>query len=183
MADQDSDDLIAESLRNYQPIPDHLLIDWRNRLLSGETGDAAHGIAKYMIEDFCTAVMLGRQPPMITMEWIADVLGDILEDGKPEARKPFSLMPNRPGGKNQFGKHLDIAHWVSVTVSRGYEEPESIKKAAAIFFCDEKTIRRAWNEFSKGEGCHFRDDDVTADSFKQKNRPLPSPKKSGTTKK
>ena len=61
------DDLIADMLRNYEPIPDHLLRNWTMRLRDGETGNAAHGIAKYMIEDFCLAVSLGKQPPQITM--------------------------------------------------------------------------------------------------------------------
>jgi hypothetical protein len=167
----------------YEPIPNHLLIDWTNRLKSGEEGNAAHGIAKYMLEAFCIAVALQKQPPPILLEWIADVIERILEKGKPEARRAFSLLPNRPGGKGQTWKHIRIAQWIYITIKRGYLEPQAIKDAAALFHQDEKTIRRAWKQCSKGDGWNFADDDATSETFKQMNRPLPQSVGRGTTKK
>lgn len=177
------DDLIADMLRNYEPIPDHLLRDWTMRLRDGETGNKAHGIAKSMIEDFCLAVSLGKQPPQITIEWIAHVLGEILDNGKPAAREAFSLLPRRVGGHSQIEKHIQIMKWVYIAIARGYEESQAINEAAAIYGHDERTIKDAWRSNNKGEGWNIHDDDVTAEIFKQENRPLPKPRSGRKTKK
>jgi len=176
----DPDEL--EFLGDYEPTPEPLLRDWTTRLLSGETGPQADRFARRIIQDFCHCVWMGHTPERSTMEWLAEVLSDILENGRPDARRALSLEPKRPGGKDQTWKHIRIAQWVFITIERGYEEPDAIKKAAAVFFQDEKTIRRAWKKCNKGKGWNFSDDDVTAESFKQIQRPLPE-KTQWTTKK
>ena len=178
------DESIGDIYRDYEPIPEHLLRLWTVRLKEGETGNEAHGLAQHILHDFCLAVWTGNNPPKATLGWLADILAEILDDGRPDARKAFSLLPKQKRGKSKAIKHIEMAQWVYVASEfRGYTKLEAIKLAAAIFFCDEKTIRRAWNQCNQGKGWNFNDNEVTAEIFRQSNRPLPEPKTRGTTKK
>jgi hypothetical protein len=174
------DEDINELLNEYEPLQEHLARTWAQRLIAGETGNSAHGIAESLMEDFYDAVALGEQPPQPTLEWIASVVKSVLENGKQDARKAFSLQP-RKQGTSKYGDHLDIAFWIAITIRRGYREPQAINDAAAIFGAegmDESSVRRVWRKFSKGEGWNFREDDRVSEYFELKGHPLPKPRKS-----
>ena len=157
---------------SFDPVPEHLLHEWTTRLLSGEQGHSAHGIAQEIIMDFCTRARLNRPQSTITLNWLADVLDHILDEGKPDARRVFSLMPRREGGAEKTQEAIDIAFWIRLAEKRGYEEATAKKLAAETFYKDPKHIglqmRRAagwadamnpavdWDEY-----------------FKYKRRPLP----------
>lgn len=157
---------------NFDPVPEHLLHEWTTRLLAGEQGQAAHGIAQRILYDFCTRARLNRPQSTITMNWLADVFDDIIAKGKPDARKAFSLMPRREGGNEKTGEAIDIACWIRLATQRGYAEANAKKMAAAIFCKDEKHIarqlRRA-SEWADGMNQNFDWDEY----FKYKRRPLP----------
>ena len=158
---------------NFDPVPEHLLHEWTTRLLSGEQGHAAHGIARAIIIDFCTRARLNRPQSTITLNWLADVLDHILDEGKPDARKAFSLMPRREGGNEKTGEAIDIACWVRLTIRRGYSEANAKKLAAAIFCKDEKHIaRQVRRAIEWADGMNPKVD--WEEYFKYKRRPLPS---------
>jgi hypothetical protein len=105
---------------------------------------------------------------------MADVLTKVLDDGKPEARKAFSLMPNPNHRTEDIDRRLNIATWVSETRLRGYTRAEAIKLAACIFFRDEKSIRRD----IKGLEDYPRTypERIIEEVFKQQHRALPPEK-------
>lgn len=164
-------------LGDYEPTPEPLLRNWTFRLESGETGPAADGIARRLIQDFCHCAWTGHTPEPATLEWLANRLSGILDNGKPAARQAFSLDPKPRGGAKQTGLHIQIAYWVAVAKYRGYEEPDAKKQAAALFHKDEKTIHRAWKECSEGKGWGFADNEHVAEYFKLIDRPLPPEKR------
>lgn len=155
---------------------DVLLREWTNRLRSGETGDSAHGIARFMIDDFCSRAWLNKPQSQYTLSWLADVLSDVIDNGKPDARRAFSLMPNREGGHLAIGEAIDIACWVKLTIDRGYTEAEAHELAAATFHKDPRHIRRQRAKASSSaEGINPKADWNAL--FLLKNRPLPAAKK------
>ncbi len=160
--------------RNTERVPEHLARDWTQRLLGGETGPKADGIARYLIHDFYIRAGLNEPQSVHTLSCLAEVLSKILEEGKPDARKAFSLLPRREGAGAHVDAAIDIACWTAMTIKRGYSEADAVRQAAAIFHRDAKHIQRQRKRASDWpEGMSPKAD--WDEYFRLIGRPLPSP--------
>lgn len=176
-------------------IHDALALDWITRLESGEKGHEAHGIAKALIEDFCTAAWSNLPQNRHILEWLANRLSDILayKTYKPEgagtrsknkvrpmtAQEVFSLMdkpPHRSGGQHD-AMAREVAMWLRATELRGYSATEAIEFATSVWHRDKVSIKRY-----KGDGKAWADGmNLTAlgdiaELFELRGKPLPSAK-------
>lgn len=155
---------------------DVLLRKWAERLRSGESGNSAHGIAKRMIEDFCVRAWLRKPQSHYTLCWLAEVLSEILDSGKPDARRSFSLLPRAEGGRKAVGEAIDIACWVELTKQRGYTGSDARELAASIFHKDVAHIRRQ-HKRALANALEINQSADWQALFVAKHRPLPPPRK------
>jgi len=162
------------NMSEFDPVPEHLLHEWTTRLLSGEKGHAAHGISRAIIIDFCTRARLNKPQSNFTLNWLADVLDQILDAGKPDVRRAFSLTPRREGGAAKADEAIDIAFWIKLATQRGFTTAEAKERAAEVFHKDPKHIGRQRlraADWAEGMNPSFDWDEY----FKYKHRPLPPP--------
>lgn len=164
-------DDFEETFPPTELMPEHLLREWVARLRGGETGPRADGFARYIIHDFCVRTRRNEAQSNITLHWIAGILAKILDDGKPEVRKVFSLMPKPNHREEDVDLRLNIATWIKEAISRGYSRPDAIKAAAATFERDERTIRRDIKGLEDYPRIYH--EKIVEEVFKQQNRPLP----------
>lgn len=158
--------------------PDNLLLEWTARIRSGETGPEVDGLARYVIQDFCMRLWRNEAQSDTVLHWIADVLTKILDDGKPDARRAFSLLAKPSHRAESTDLRLDIATWVNEAMARNYSKTEATKLAAATFERDEKSIRRD----IKGLEAYPRiyPARIIEEVFKQQHKPLPAAKTNRT---
>ena len=114
----------------------------QGELPPGERGKLTQDLARRILTDFCVRAWFNQPQSQHTLVWIADVLDEILEKGKPDARRAFCLAPRREGGRDVLDEAVDITWWVTLAIGRGYSEPEAKKQAAAVFHRDVKHIAR-----------------------------------------
>jgi hypothetical protein len=153
--------------------PDHLLNEWTARLRSGERTPEADGLARAILRDFCLRQFLGRPHSTVALDWLADILSDILDDAEP--RSALGLLP-RPAHRPSDGtKAVDIAWWMSLAMERGYTRPEAKELATTVFSVDLKTVERYFKK-----GAPWIDGMNPSANWERYfcscNRPLPPPK-------
>ena len=148
---------------------DSLLLDWTTRLQSGERGIEADGIARYIIKDFRLRQFMGVPQSKVTLEWLGDALGAIVEYA--DARETLGLMPrpkNRPADPQ---RGWDVACWVEVAIQRGYKRAKAIQSASELFFMDPSSVRKL---VKTGVPKWMNPDgDVWDEYFQLRKRPLP----------
>lgn len=163
---------------------DSLLEEWTNRLLSEIDehadlrieGKVRAKLAQQILQDFCLRAWMDLPQSKYTLLWLAEVFGQILEDGKPDARRAFSLLPRREGGPKQESG-TDIALWVELTLRRGYTEKQAKQFAAATFHHDEKHISRLLRKNKVMELNPSVTWEEWEEYFRLMNRPLPEPRR------
>ena len=158
--------------------PDHLLVQWTTRLLAGERGKAADGLARAILNDFILRQQLRQPHSAVTLDWLADVLGSILDHhAEPLAALGLSKRAKHRPADPQVS--MDVAWWVRLTERRGYTAAEAKEMAAALFHRDVKTVeadkRRAagWVDGMNPDPAAGRDYFMTL----KPPRPLPKPKR------
>jgi hypothetical protein len=147
---------------------DALLLEWTNRLRDGERGPAVDGIARYIIKDFQLRQFLGVPQSDVTLEWLGEALGAILEYSDPLQTLGLLPRPKKRPADPQRG--WDVACWVTVTQKRGYSRAEAIQSAAQLFCMDESNVRKL---VKAGPEWMNPDQDIWDEYFQLRNRPLP----------
>lgn len=122
----------AEFLRDAE------ILDATVRLRSGERGKEADSLARAVIRDFMLRQWLGHPQSPATLEWLAEVLSNILDGAKP--LDELGLMPppaTRPSAPRRW---RDVAIWLAAAERLGHSSAQAVQLAAAKFHKDPKTV-------------------------------------------
>lgn len=169
---------LAEFLEGTSRAPEYLLAQWTERLRSGERGAEADGIARRVMRDFIVRQWLGQPHSAATLEWLADVLNEVLQDKKP--LDAFGLAPRPAHRQGDPTLAIDVALWLAATESRGYSPAEAVGLAAETFHRNTKAIegyRRYASEWAAGRNPNATDADWESHFLSAKPpRPLPPAK-------
>lgn len=140
MSAKDAKAAQVEFLGGTERVPELLLRDWTTRLASGERGKAADGLARAVIRDFALRQWLGHPHSPATLEWLADVLINVLDHAEP--LDALGLMPRPNSRPPNPAIAINVALWLKATEERGYDEGDAVALAAERFAKDTKTIER-----------------------------------------
>lgn len=150
---------------------DAILQDWTTRIQSGERGAEIDGIARYIIKDFRLRQFLGVAQSPVTLQWLADVLGDMVDYKDKDALTTLGLMP-RPAKRPVDPQNgWDICCWIAVSELRGHAPNWAIAAAADLFHKDVSTVRKLLKK-NMPEWMNPTDE-VWEEYFQIRRRPLP----------
>lgn len=177
MATQERKEALAAFLDGTERAPEHLLVEWTERLRAGDRGKKADGIARAVLHDFIIRQWLGQPQSRVTLDWLADVL-DAVVSNEVKPLDALGLMPRPNHRPADAGLAIDVALWLAETEARGYAPAEAVQLASEVFHRDAKSIeryRRAARDWARGRNADANWDEVF--SLRQPPRPLP-PRKS-----
>lgn len=173
MATQERKEALAAFLDGTERTPEHLLVEWTERLRSGERGKKADGIARAVLRDFMVRQWLGQPQSSVTLDWLADVLEEIVSsEAKP--LDALGLLPRPKHRPADAATAIDVALWLAEAEARGYTPAEAVQSACDVFHRDAKSIeryRRTAREWAQGRNPAADWDEVF--SLRKPPRPLP----------
>lgn len=121
--------------------PDRLLDEWVARIKNGERSDEVHGLATFIIKDYCLRQYLNAPQSQVTLNWLVDVLQGIVDDHT-DPLDALGLKRRAKHRPHDLQPAINVAWWVRIAQERGYDIGEASDLAAALFVKDRKSIDR-----------------------------------------
>lgn len=129
-------------LKDAERIPDDLLQQWTERIRAGEKGAQIEELARFILNDFILRARFDQPQSTHVLRWLAEILEETLDNGKPGVRRAFSLPPRPEGRRAEIADSIYTAIWVECACELGFSDAEAKRWAAVAWGCDEKTVAR-----------------------------------------